>query len=79
MKMTTARTETAPAEIGKAVRHFVYCCPKLDLWAVGRTKAEAETTLKEEIRLLLARCREYLDSPESVNGNGYATVELRPS
>jgi hypothetical protein len=79
MKMTTARTETAAVEIGKAGRHFVYCCPKLDLWAVGRTRAEAETTLQEEIRLLLARCREYLDSPESVNGNGYAMFELRPS
>jgi hypothetical protein len=79
MKMTTARTEIAPVEIGKAARHFVYYCPKLDLWAVGRTKEEAETTLREEIRLLLARCRDYLDGPESLSGNGYATVEIRPS
>ncbi len=77
MKMITARTETAPTEIGKTARHFAFYCPKLDLWAVGRTKEEAETTLQEEIRLLLAKCREYLDSPDSFNNNGYATIEIR--
>jgi hypothetical protein len=79
MKMTTARTETAPTEVGKTARHFAFYCPKLDLWAVGRTKEEAETTLKDEIRLLLARCRDYLDGPDSLSGNNYATVEIRPS
>ena len=79
MKTATTRTESTPIEIRNASRHFCYYCPKLDLWAVGRTREEAETTLREEIRLLLTKCREYLDSPESLNGNGYATVEIRPS
>jgi hypothetical protein len=79
MKMTLSRTESNPVEIRNASRHFVYYCPKLDLWAVGRTREEAETTLKEEILLLLTKCRDYLDSPEALNGNAYATVEIRPS
>jgi predicted RNase H-like HicB family nuclease len=77
MKTTAARTEPAPMEIGRGHRHFVYYCPNLDLWALGRTREEAETTLREEIRLLLAKCRRYLDSPLPISGNGYATVEIR--
>ncbi len=78
MKTMTTPTESDPVEIRKD-RYFFYYCPPLDLWAVGTTREEAEAKLKEEIRLLLARCREYLDSAESVNGNGYPTVEIRPS
>ena len=79
MKTTATQTESTPVEIRMANRHFVFYCPKLDLWAVGRTREEAETTLREEIRMLLAKCREYLDPAESINGNSYATVEIRPS
>jgi len=77
MSTTTSQTESTPVEIRKDTRHFFFYCPKLDLWAVGRTKEEAESRLKEEIRLLLTRCREYVDSGDSPNG--YATVEIRPS
>jgi predicted RNase H-like HicB family nuclease len=79
MKATATRTESTPVEIRNDNKHFFYYCPKLDLWAVGRTKEEAESRLKEEIQLLLARCREYLESGDSLNGNGYATIEIRPS
>jgi len=79
MKTPTTQSESTPVEIKNASRHFFYYCPKLDLWAVGRSREEAETTLREEIRLLMMRCREYLDGPESLNGNAYATVEIRPS
>ncbi len=77
MRTTTSQTESTPVEIRKDIRYFFFYCPKLDLWAVGRTKEEAESRLREEIQLLLTRCREYKDSGESPNG--YATVEIRPS
>ena len=79
MKTTATRSESTPVEIRMVNRHFVYYCPGLDLWAVGRTREEAELTLKEEIRQLLIKCRAYLDPTESINGNSYAMVEIRPS
>jgi len=79
MKTATPPTESTPVEIKNTSRHFFYYCPKLDLWALGRTREEAEMTLREEIRLLLTKCRDYLDSSESLNGSGYAMVEIRPS
>ncbi len=80
MKTTLTRTVSTPVEIGyRHSKHFFYSCPKLDLWALGRTREEAETNLKEEIRWLLARCREHLDCADSLTGNGYATVEIRPA
>ena len=79
MKTIATRTEPNPPENEKAARYFVYCCPNLDLWAVGRTREEAETTLREEILLLLARCRDYLDGAETLTGKSYATVAIRPS
>ncbi len=78
MKTTAARTETTPVEIRRESRHFFFCCPNLDLWAVGRTREEAEMNLREEILLLLAKCRMYLDAAEAGPAGGYATVELRP-
>ncbi len=79
MKTTATPSESTPVEIRMANRHFVYYCPGLDLWAVGRTREEAEMTLKEEIRQLLMKCRAYLDPAESINGNSYTLVEIRPS
>ena len=79
MKTTTLLTESGPAEINNPTRHFFCSCPNLDLWAVGRTREEAETTLREEILLLLARCQDYLDGAETLTGKSYATVAIRPS
>jgi hypothetical protein len=63
MKTTTLLTESGPEEINNSTRHFFCSCPNLDLWAVGRSREEAENTLREEVRLLLARCRDSLYQP----------------
>ncbi len=76
MKTTAARMESTPVGIRRDTRHFFFYCPNLDLWAVGRTREEAETNLREEIRLLLAKCRIYLDAADA--GTGYAAIEFHP-
>ena len=74
MKTTTLLTESGPAEINNPTRHFFCSCPNLDLWAVGRSREEAENTLREEVRLLLARCRDSLDGVKTLTGDGRAKM-----
>lgn len=78
MKTRTATTEPAAGGTSRDNRHYFYYCPNLDLWAVGRTQEEAEARLREEILLLLARCREYLSFGAPLKGNGYPSFEIRP-
>ena len=78
MKPNATRTEPDNPETVRSPRYFVCCCPNLDLWAVGRTREDAERTIREEILLLVARCRDYLDGEEAVLGTKWETIAGRP-
>lgn len=78
MKGTAAMKETNPID-NIEMRHFFYSCPGLDLWAVGRTREEAERKLREEIAVLLMRCSKYNALDKLLEDRASASLEVRPS
>jgi hypothetical protein len=78
MKGTAAMKETNQVE-NIELRHYFYSCPGLDLWAVGRTREEAERRLKEEIAVLLTRCSKYNPLDKLLEDRASASLEVRPS
>jgi hypothetical protein len=78
MKGTEAMKETNLMD-NIEMRHFFYSCPGLDLWAVGRTREEAERKLREEIAVLLTRCSKYDALDTLLEDRASAAIEVRPS
>jgi len=60
-------------------RHFFYSCPGLDLWAVGKTREEAERKLREDIAVLLTRCSKYSALDKLLEDRASAALEIRAS
>jgi len=77
MKPKTTLQESSPLDIQAETRHFFYSCPSLDLWSVGRTREEAERRLREDIRILLARCSKYSDLDRLLENHCLKTLEIR--
>jgi predicted RNase H-like HicB family nuclease len=74
----TPHPRSSSGETRKEARHYFRYCPDLDLWSVGRTRAEAEARLREEIGSLLARCSKY-DDPGTLHDEcPYETYEKTP-
>lgn len=79
MRTKEKSRKPTPQEAGQETRHFVYSCPGLDLWSIGRTKEEAENKLRQEMQLLWMRCSKYDDLEPFIGDSAFATVEIRPS
>jgi predicted RNase H-like HicB family nuclease len=77
MKASVKTTVHIPIEIKKEPHYFLYLCPALDMWSVGKTKAEAERKLREDVQLLLARCSRYTTLDKVLSDCGLTTVEVR--
>lgn len=79
MKGAVAMKESNQIDGNMETRHFFYSCPGLDLWAVGRTREEAERKIKEEIAVLLTRCSKYSALDKLLEDRVSAALEIRPS
>jgi len=79
MKGAMEMKEISQIDNGMEARHFFYSCPGLDLWAVGRTREEAEAKLKEEIAVLLTRCSKYGALDKLLEDRASAALEIRAS
>ncbi len=77
MKPSVKTTVSIPIEIKKEPHYFLFSCPALDLWSLGRTRAEAERKLREDLELLLTRCSKYATLDKVLSDCGLTTVEIR--
>lgn len=58
MKVSVTFRVSLPIFIKKDGKHFISCCPVLDVWSQGKTREKAESNLKEAVRLFLVDCFE---------------------
>ena len=63
-------------DIQAETRHFFSSCPGLDLWAVGKTREEAERRIREDVQILLARCSKYDELDRLIEDRCLKTVEI---
>jgi predicted RNase H-like HicB family nuclease len=77
MRTSAKTTVSIPIQIKKEPKYFLFYCPVLDLWSMGKTKDEAERNLKEDLRLLLTRCSKYKALDQVLSDCGFTTVEIR--
>jgi len=76
MKPKTTARESTPIDIQPETRHFFSSCPGLDLWAVGKTREEAERRIREDVQILLARCSKYDELDRLIEDRCLKTVEI---
>jgi predicted RNase H-like HicB family nuclease len=77
MRTSEKTTVSIPIQIKQEPKYFLFYCPVLELWSVGKTKEEAERNLKEDLRLLLTRCSKYKTLDKVLSESGFTTVEIR--
>lgn len=76
MKTSTTMTLSLPIESKGESKYFVYHCPALDLWSLGKTKEEAERDLIQSLQFLLERCSKYDSIDKVLSDCGYKNVSL---
>jgi predicted RNase H-like HicB family nuclease len=76
MRTSEKTTVSIPILSKKEPKYFLFYCPVLDLWSVGKTREEAERNLKEDLRLLLTRCSKYTTLDKVLSDCGFTTVEI---
>ncbi len=70
-------TVSIPIKIKEEHKYFLFYCPVLDIWSVGKTREEAEKHLKEDLRLLLTRCSKYNSLDKVLSDCGLTSIEIR--
>lgn len=68
-----------PATIKKTDGWYVACCPLLDVFTQGKTKAKAKKNLVEAIHLFLESCYERGTLDDVLKESGFSAVEEKPA
>lgn len=77
MKTSTTMTVSLPIQSKSESKYFVYYCPALDLWSVGKTREEAERDLIQSLQFLLERCSKYDSIDKIMSDCGYKNVNVQ--
>ena len=73
--MQVTLTVRLPVRIEKKPKHFVACCPVLDVWSQGDTFEKCQHNIKEAIQLFLTTCFEMGTLERVLKDSGFTTTK----
>ncbi len=77
MKTSVTFHTSLPIKITKKKKYYVSCCPVLDVWSQGETRAKAAENLREALQLFLIDCFERGTLDKVLKESGF-TVSRTP-
>ena len=78
MKTSVTFRASLPISITKKQKHYVSCCPVLDIWSQGETKEEATENLRETLQLFLIDCYERGTLDKVLKDSGFTAARTPP-
>ena len=78
MKTSVTFRASFPISITKKQKHYVSCCPVLDVWSQGETKEEATENLRDALQLFLIDCYERGTLDKVLKDSGFTAARTPP-
>jgi predicted RNase H-like HicB family nuclease len=78
MKTSVTFRTSLPITITKKDKHYVSCCPVLDVRSQGETKEEVTENLREALQLFLIDCYERGTLDKVLKDSGFTAVRTPP-
>ena len=78
MKTSVTFRTSLPITITKKDKHYVSCCPVLDVWSQGETKEKATENLREALQLFLIDCYERGTLDKVLKDSEFTAVRTPP-
>jgi len=75
MQFTATFEISLPVRIKKEGKYFVSCCPPLDLFSQGESKAKAKENIREAVRLFILDCYERGTLDKVLKDSGFVPLK----
>ena len=78
MKTSITFRVSLPIQITKKEKHYVSCCPVMDVWSQGETKKRATENLREALQLFFIDCYERGTLDKVLKDSGFTAARTPP-